>query len=31
MKYHTLLFLRNWYADIVPFWEPVPEPMLEPE
>ena len=26
MKYHTLLFLRNWYADIVPFPEPVPEP-----
>ena len=25
MKYHALLFLRNWYADIVPFWEPVPE------
>jgi hypothetical protein len=25
MKYHTLLFLRNWYADIVPFWEPIPE------
>ena len=26
MRYHALLFLRNWYADIVPFWEPVPEP-----
>ena len=26
MRYHTLLFLGNWYADIVPFWEPVPEP-----
>jgi len=31
MKYHTLLFLRNWYADIVPFWEPVSEPVSEPE
>jgi len=31
MKYHTLLFLRNWYADIVPFWEPVPKPVPEPE
>ena len=29
-RYHTLLFLRNWYADIVPFWEPVPKPVLEP-
>ncbi|KAF5419114.1 MAG: hypothetical protein C5S49_00840 [Candidatus Methanogaster sp.] len=26
MRYHALLFLRNWYTDIVPFWEPVPEP-----
>ena len=26
MRYHALLFLQNWYADIVPFWEPVPEP-----
>ncbi len=25
MKYHALLFLRNWYADIMPFWEPVPD------
>ncbi|KAF5417243.1 MAG: hypothetical protein C5S48_00720 [Candidatus Methanogaster sp.] len=25
-KYHALLFLRSWYADVVPFWEPVPEP-----
>jgi hypothetical protein len=31
MKYHALLFLRNWYADIVPFWEPVPKPVPEPE
>ena len=30
MKYHTLLFLRNWYADIMPFWEPVTEPVSEP-
>ncbi len=30
MKYHALLFLRNWYADIVPFWEPLPEPVPEP-
>ena len=30
MKYHTLLFLRNWYADIMPFWEPVTEPVPEP-
>ncbi len=29
MKYHTLLFLRNWYADIMPFWEPVTEPAPE--
>ena len=29
MKYHALLFLRNWYADIMPFWEPVPEPVPE--
>jgi hypothetical protein len=28
-KYHALLFLRNWYADIMPFWEPVPEPVPE--
>ena len=27
MRYHALLFLQNWYADIVPFWEPTPEPM----
>ncbi|VUT27686.1 MAG: hypothetical protein SYNGOMJ08_00236 [Candidatus Syntrophoarchaeum sp. GoM_oil] len=26
MKYHALLFLQNWYVDIVPFWEPAPEP-----
>jgi len=26
MKYHTLLFLRDWYADIVPFHEDVPLP-----
>jgi hypothetical protein len=31
MKYHALLFLRNWYADIVPFWEPAPEPVPEHE
>jgi len=30
MKYHTLLFLQNWYADIVPFWEPIPKPVPEP-
>jgi hypothetical protein len=30
MRYHALLFLRNWYADIVPFWEPSPEPVPEP-
>jgi len=30
MRYHMLLFLRNWYADIVPFWEPMPEPVPEP-
>jgi len=30
MRYHALLFLGNWYADIVPFWEPVPEPVPEP-
>jgi len=30
MKYHTLLFLRNWYADIMPFWEPAPESVPEP-
>ncbi|KAF5417244.1 MAG: hypothetical protein C5S48_00725 [Candidatus Methanogaster sp.] len=29
MRYHALLFLRSWYADIVPFWEPAPEPVLE--
>jgi len=29
MKYHALLFLRNWYADIMPFWEPVTEPVPE--
>jgi hypothetical protein len=30
MKYHALLFLRRWYADIMPFWEPAPEPVPEP-
>ena len=30
-KYHALLFLRNWYADIMPFWEPVTKPVPEPE
>jgi len=30
MRYHALLFLRNWYADIVPFWEPIPKPVPEP-
>ncbi len=30
MRYHALLFLQNWYADIVPFWEPVPESVPEP-
>ena len=30
MKYHALLFLRNWYADIVPFQKPMPEPVPEP-
>jgi hypothetical protein len=29
-KYHALLFLRSWYADIMPFWEPVPESVPEP-
>ncbi len=29
MRYHALLFLQNWYADIVPFWEPMPEPVPE--
>ena len=29
MRYHALLFLQNWYADIVPFWEPVPKPVPE--
>ncbi|PXF55441.1 MAG: hypothetical protein C4B59_17465 [Candidatus Methanogaster sp.] len=28
-KYHALLFLQNWYADVVPFWEPVPESVPE--
>ncbi len=30
MRYHALLFLRNWYADIVPFRESMPEPVSEP-
>ena len=30
MRYHALLFLRNWYADIVPFRKPVSEPVSEP-
>jgi len=30
MKYHALLFLRIWYADIMPLWEPAPEPVPEP-
>ncbi|MEA1893850.1 MAG: hypothetical protein U9N36_01360 [Euryarchaeota archaeon] len=30
MRYHALLFLRSWYADIMPFWEPVTEPAPEP-
>ncbi|MEA3281616.1 MAG: DUF4013 domain-containing protein [Euryarchaeota archaeon] len=29
MRYHALLFLRSWYADIVPFWKPAPEPVPE--
>ncbi len=30
MSYHALLILRNWYADVVPFWEPLPKPVSEP-
>ena len=26
LKYHALLFLQNWYGDIVPFWDIESEP-----